>query len=202
MIIEKTYGEPPEKMKTPLGNIYLSNERLIKLVNSLLDVSRIEAGRLETKFERLSLADVISSVIEELKNVAREKGLYLKLEKPTKLIPEILIDQQKARQIILNLIENAIRYTEKGGVTIKLDVERSKIKIIVSDTGEGMTKEEISHLFESFSRGSAGTRFWTEGAGLGLYVAKKFVEMHNGKIWAESPGRGKGSTFYIELKIR
>jgi len=202
MIIEKTYGEPPEKMKTPLGNIYLSNERLIKLVNSLLDVSRIEAGRLETKFERLSLADVISSVIEELKNVAREKGLYLKLEKPTKLIPEILIDQQKARQIILNLIENAIRYTEKGGVTIKLDVERSKIKIIVSDTGEGMTKEEISHLFESFSRGSAGARFWTEGAGLGLYVAKKFVEIHKGKIWAESLGKGKGSIFFVELPVK
>ncbi|MDP2966885.1 MAG: ATP-binding protein, partial [bacterium] len=65
-----------------------------------------------------------------------------------------------------------------------------------------MTEDEISTLFESFSRGTAGTRFWTEGAGLGLYVAKKFVEMHNGKIWAESPGRGKGSTFYIELKIR
>jgi signal transduction histidine kinase len=73
---------------------------------------------------------------------------------------------------------------------------------VVSDTGEGLTKEEKEKLFEMFSRGTAGTKFWTEGAGLGLYIARKFVEMHNGKIWAESEGRGKGSTFYVELPMR
>jgi len=202
MMIEESYGKPPEKMRKPLENIYLSNERLIKLVNDLLSVSRIESGRIEIKLEKVSIDEIIVSLIEELKGLAREKDLYLKFEKPEKPLPEISVDEERIRQVILNLIENAIRYTNKGSITISAKKSDSKIQISIKDTGEGISKEEIPYLFESFSRGSAGTRFWTEGAGLGLYVAKKFVEMHNGKIWAESPGRGKGSTFYIELKIR
>jgi len=202
MMIEESYGKPPEKMRKPLENIYLSNERLIKLVNDLLSVSRIESGRIKIKLEKVSIDEIIVSLIEELKDLAREKDLYLKFEKPEKPLPEISVDEERIRQVILNLIENAIRYTNKGSITISAKKSDSKIQISIKDTGEGISKEEIPYLFESFSRGSAGTRFWTEGAGLGLYVAKKFVEMHNGKIWAESPGRGKGSTFYIELKIR
>jgi len=99
-------------------------------------------------------------------------------------------------------VDNAIRYTQKGGVTVKLQTMDGRLQIVVSDTGEGLTKEEKEKLFERFSRGSAGTKFWTEGAGLGLYIARKFVEMHKGKIWAESEGRGKGSTFYVELPIK
>ena len=202
MMIEKSYGNPPEKMEKPLKNIYDSNERLIRLVNDLLNVSKIEAGRMELKKEKTSLEEIIISVIEELQNEAKNKNIYLKYEKPPhKLSPKISVDKFKIRQAILNLIDNAIRYTEKGGITIKTKIQNTKYQIQISDTGEGMTKEEISHLFKSFSRGKAGTRFWTEGAGLGLYVAKKFIEMHNGSIWAESKGKGKGSTFYIELPI-
>ncbi len=201
MILEKTYGEIPEKIIKPLQNVSISDERLIKLVNDLLSISRIEAGKMETKFEQISLEEVVVSLVEELKNIAKEKNLYLKFEKPEKPLPKISVDKDKIRQAIMNLVDNAIRYTGKGGVTIKLKTEGSKMKIAVCDTGEGMTKEEISNLFESFSRGTAGTRSWTEGAGLGLYVAKRFVEMHKGKTWAESPGKEKGSTFYIELPL-
>ena len=220
MMLEKSYGEPPEKMEKPLENIYSSNERLIKLVNDLLNVSRIEAGRIEMKFEKISLEEIITSIVEELKNVVKEKGIYLKtefpketkvkmrtkfsspFEKPKKHLPKVLVDRDKIRQVILNIIDNAIRYTNHGGVTVKIQNPKTKIQIVVSDTGEGMAKEEIPHLFESFSRGTAGTRFWTEGAGLGRYVAKKFVELHKGKIWAESKGRGQGSIFYIELPVK
>ncbi len=201
MMLEKSYGKPPETMEKPLANIYASNERLIKLVNDLLNVSRIESGKMEMKLEKLSLEEIISSIIEELKNVVKEKNIYLKFEKPEKPLPKVLVDKDKIRQVILNIIDNAIRYTNKGGITIKLKIENLKLKIIISDTGEGMTKEEMAHLFESFSRGTAGTRFWTEGAGLGLYVVKRFIEMHKGRIWAESRGKNKGSTFYIELSI-
>jgi signal transduction histidine kinase len=202
MMREKIYGEPPEKMERPLENIYLSNERLIKLVNDLLNVSRIEAGRMEMNWEKLSIEEIINSVVEELKNVVKEKNIYLKWEKPEKPLPKVLIDKEKMRQVIMNVVDNAIRYTEKGGVEIKLKTKNEKLKIEVSDTGEGLTKYELSKMFESFSRGAAGTRLYTEGVGLGLYVAKKFVEMHNGKIWTESKGKGKGSTFYIELPIK
>lgn len=202
MIMEKIYGEPPEKMEKPLENIYASNERLIRLVNDLLNVSRIESGRMKLEFKKVSLEEVISSILEELKNEAKKKDIYLKFEKPKKALLEISIDRDKIRQVITNIIDNAIRYTEKGGVTIKCKVQNEKYKIEITDMGEGMTKEEISHLFESFSRGKAGARLWTEGIGLGLYVAKKFIDIHNGKIWAESPGKNKGSTFYIELPIK
>ena len=202
MMLEKTYGKPPEKMERPLKNIYTSNERLIKLVNDLLNVSRIEAGRMEMELEKLSLEEIITSVVEELKNIVRNKDIYLKFEKPEKALPKILADREKIRQVIMNVIDNAIRYTEQGGITVKIKDLKSKIQIVVSDTGTGLTKYELSKMFESFSRGAAGTKLYTEGVGLGLYVAKRFVEMHNGKIWAESKGRDKGSTFYIELPLK
>ena len=201
MMIENSYGKPPKKMQKPLENIYSSNERLIKLVNDLLNVSRIEAGRMEVKPEKASAEEIVKSVVEEMTNEAERKGIYLKVEKPKKPLPKISVDKDKIRQAILNIIDNAIRYTNKGGITIKCEVQNEKYQIEVADTGEGMTKEEISHLFESFSRGKAGARFWTEGAGLGLYVAKKFVDMHGGKIWAQSLGKNKGSIFFIELPI-
>jgi len=202
MMREKIYGKPPEKMEKPLENIYLSNERLIKLVNDLLSVSRIEAGRMEIKFEKLSLEEIITSVVEELKNEVKKKNIYLNWEKPKKPLPKISIDRDKIRQAIMNVIDNAIRYTEKGGVTINLKILDSKFQIQVKDTGAGLTKYELSKMFESFSRGAAGTRLYTEGVGLGLYIARRFMEMHDGKIWAESKGPGKGSTFYVELPIK
>jgi len=168
-------------------------------VNDLLNVSRIEAGRIELKLEKVSMEEIISSVVEELKNEANNKGVYLKFEKPKKPLPQVLADKDKIRQVIMNLIDNAIRYTTKGGITVNTKVLDSRLRIMVNDTGEGMTKEEMSNLFESFSRGTAGTRFWAEGAGLGLYVAKKFIDMQKGKIRAESKGKGKGSTFYFEI---
>lgn len=202
MILENSYGKLSAKLKKPIENIYTSNERLIRLVNDLLNVSRIEAGRTELKREEASITELVSSIIDELKNNAGQKGIYLKLEKTKNGSKNISIDKSKMRQVIMNIIDNAIRYTEKGGITVRCAAQDKKYKIEIKDTGEGMTKDEMGDLFESFSRGKAGTRFWTEGAGLGLYVAKKFVDMHNGKIWAESQGKGKGSTFHIELPIK
>ncbi len=202
LIQEKLYGSPPAKMKRPLENIYISTERLIKLVNDLLSISRIEAGKIKAELEISALEDIIDSVVEELKNLAKEKGLYLKWEKPKEPLPKLLLDKDKIRQVVLNVIDNAIRYTKKGGVVIKAISKENSCVIEVRDTGPGMTEEEISRLFESFRRGSAGKRTWTGGAGLGLYIAKKFLDMHNGKIWAESPGINKGSIFYIEIPIK
>jgi len=208
MILEGTYGNLLEKTKKPMENVYQSNERLIKLVNDILNVTRIEAGGMEIKFEKSSLEEVINSAVEELKVAADQKGIFIKFEKPKDPLPKILIDKDKVRQVILNVVDNAIRYTNKGGVTLNAKCQmpnaktEGKITIEMKDTGEGMTKYELSKLFESFSRGVAGTRLYTEGVGLGLYIAKKLLDFHAGKIWAESPGPGKGSTFYIELPIK
>jgi len=184
-----------------LKNTYVSNDRLVKLVNDLLDITRLEMGRIELNLERASIGEIISGVVEEMKPVAEKKGLYLEWEKPKVALPEMSLDKNKMRQVILNLIDNAIKYTQEGGVTIKLKIENLKLKIAVVDTGVGMGKEEIENLFKIMTRGRAGLQYWMQGAGLGLYTAKKFLEMHGGRVWAESPGKGKGSTFYVELPI-
>jgi signal transduction histidine kinase len=201
MILEGVYGEVSEKVKKVLENIYLANERLIKLVNSFLNVSKIELGKLELELERADIVEIVESVVKEMEIAVKGKNLYLKFEKP-KEVPKILIDKEKIREIILNLVDNAIKYTQRGGVEVKLQIVNNRLQIVVADTGEGLTKEEKAKLFESFSRGSAGQKYWVEGAGIGLYVAKKIVELHQGKIWVESEGKGKGSKFYVELPIK
>ena len=201
MILEGTYGKLPEKQARPLENVYQSNERLIKLVNDLLNLSRLDAGKIEFSPELISLEEMVSDIIEELRINAEKKGLYMRMVKPSEPLPKIMVDQDKLRQVILNIVDNAIKYTKEGGVTFELKKLDEQEEIKVSDTGEGMDEKELNSLFQMFSRATAGTQLHTEGAGLGLYVARQFIEMHGGKIWAESPGKSKGSTFYIRLPI-
>jgi signal transduction histidine kinase len=202
MILENSYGDIPKEMDQPLKNVYASNERLIKLVNDILNISKIEAGKMEMEWEKASLEEMILDIINELKVKADTKKLYLKYEKPEIPVPAITIDKTKIRQVILNIIDNSIKYTEHGGTTVKIQNLKSKVQIIVSDTGIGLEKSDIPRLFESFSRGRNGSIGRAEGTGLGLYIARRFIEMHQGKIWVESEGKGKGSRFFIELPIR
>ena len=204
MILEGVYGKLPRKAKKPIKNVYKSNERLIKLINDLLNISRIETGKTKMELEKISLNDIITDVIQELSIKAKNKKFFLRFVPHIhgKELQKILIDKAKIRQVILNVIDNAINYTEKGGITIELIKNQSSLITKISDTGVGMAEKEIDKIFESFSRGESGARISTEGAGLGLYIAKKFVEMHQGKIWAESAGKDKGSTFYIELPVK
>ena len=202
MMIEGTYGKLSQELIRPLQNVYESNERLTKLVNDLLDLSRLEAGKIEFSPQLTSLEKIVFDITEELKINADKKGLYLKLIKPAKALPEIMVDQPKIRQVILNIIDNAIKYTRDGGITIELRKTDSQEQIIIADTGIGVSQDEIKSLFQMFSRASAGAKLHTDGSGVGLHVAKKFIEMHHGRIWVESEGKDKGSTFYIELPIR
>lgn len=202
MILEGFYGEIPEKAKKPLENIFESNERLVKLVNELLTVSKIEAGKLEMNIERIDLEPLILDLVRDFEMKAKGKRIYLRWKKPKKKLPKITIDSNKIRQVFSNILDNGIRYTNDGGIEISSETGKKKVRIMIKDTGQGMTKEEISRVFTSFSRGAAGRKTWTEGAGLGLYVAKKYVKMHKGKVWVESAGRKKGSTFFIELPIK
>lgn len=207
MILEGSYGALGENLQKPMKDVYESNERLIRLVNDLLDISRIESGKIDMKWEQKDIADIIQNVIEEIKIRVQEKKLKLVFEKPEEPLPQINLDEEKIRNVLVNILDNAIKYTKKGKITIRVyakqnfSQKKTSVIVEVKDTGDGMTQEEIGHLFESFSRGEAGARLWTEGAGLGLYIAKQFVNMHKGKIWAESQGKGEGSVFFIELPI-
>ncbi len=201
LMLDEVPGKINEDQRQCLNDVLSSGKRLLELINDALDLSRIESGEMELKLRNFSLQVVIESLRRVMMPMLAPKKQTLEIEME-KGLSTVYADRDKIRQAILNIIDNAIRYTNHGGVTVKIRNLKSKIQIVVSDTGEGMTKEEISHLFESFSRGTAGTRFWTEGAGLGLYIAKRFIDMNKGKIWAESKGKGKGSTFYIELPIK
>lgn len=202
MILEGSYGMPVDEMEKPLKNIFDSNERLIRIVNDLLSISKVELGKLEVNKESIQLEELIEKVFSELKPRAEKKGIYLKWQKPENKLPLIEADPLKINQAIYTVIENAIRYTTEGGAEITVEAANQKIRIKVKDTGEGMDKNESQRIFESFTRGGAGVRLWTQGAGLGLYLAKRYIELHAGKIWAESRGRGSGSTFYVELPIK
>jgi len=202
MILEGTYGQLAEKQARPLENVYQSNERLIRLVNDLLNLSRLDAGKIEFSPTLTSLEEMVSSIVEELRINAEKKGLYMKMIKPSGLLPKIMADQDKLRQVILNIVDNAIKYTKEGGITLELKKLDKREEVRISDTGEGIDKEELNSLFQMFSRATAGTQLHAEGTGLGLYVARQFIEMHGGKIWAESAGKGKGSAFIIQLPIK
>ena len=203
MLLEGTYGKLGEIVKHPLSGIYVSIERLIKVVNEFLDVAQLQLGKGVLKKAKTDMINYLKKeIIEELLPSAKEKGLYLKLEPSKEKIPEIMIDQTKMKTAIYNVVDNGLKYTQKGGVTIKLQIVNGKLQIVVKDTGIGIKKEEIAELFErTFERGKEAEKLYTTGRGIGLYISKNFIEAHQGKIWAESEGKGKGSTFYIELPI-
>jgi len=202
MMMEGTWGEVKGKQKEQLEKIYSSNERLIRLVEDLLTVSRIESGRLDFDWKTISFEDMVDSVVKEFDQVVKDKGLRLRFIKPKEKLSKIRMDSLKIRQVVQNLIDNAIHYTEEGGITIRLKEKNNKILFSIKDTGIGISSEEQVVLFEKFSRGRDVGKMHTEGVGLGLYLGAKMVKAHKGKIWVKSEGENKGSTFYFELPLK
>lgn len=201
MLVEGNFGKINDRVKESLLKVYESNERLIRLVENLLNISRIESGRLHFSFEEVNFESVVDSVYEELETSAQAKSLDFKLQKPKKSCPVSLIDQEKIRQVVMNLVDNAIKYTNSGKVEISIKNKEGAILFCVKDTGIGISQVDLDKLFKKFSRGTDISLVHTEGTGLGLYVAREIVEAHHGRIWVESTGVGHGSSFYFELPI-
>jgi signal transduction histidine kinase len=201
MMIEGSFGKISPDQKDSLNKVFQSSERLISLIESLLNISRIESGRLKFSYEIMNFEELVESVIEELETNAEKKKLKLVYKKPKKALPKVRIDREKIRQVVMNLTDNAIKYTEKGEVEIELKLIKNKILFSVSDSGMGIEEGDMINLFKKFSRGQGTSVIHTEGTGLGLYVAKQMIESHKGKIWAESKGKGRGAKFLFELPI-
>lgn len=202
MILDGSYGKIDVKTKKVLGNVSISTERLVKIIEDLLNISRIELGKMDLEKKPTDIKKMIDNICKEIKIKAKEKNLKLIWEKPKAQLPKLNIDELKIRQVVYNIVDNAIKYTQTGKIEIKLSRENSNLVINISDTGRGFSKEDNARLFELFSRGEAGTDTFVEGTGMGLYVAKKFVTLHKGRIWADSKGKNKGSVFHIELPIK
>jgi len=211
LLLEGTYGPLPDTQRNALEKIYISNERLIQLVEDLLNISRMEAGRMEFDFQEAQIEDLVQEAADTLELSAKAKKLYLHWQKPSVALPKLKIDITKIKEVISNMVDNAIKYTQKGGVTVRAErgsffdhetrEQKNVIRVSVSDTGIGMDKDELENIFNKFERGKDVSHYHTDGTGLGMYVGKKMVEAHHGKIWAESPGKGKGSRFVLELPV-
>ena len=201
MMLEGSFGQMSEPIKDNVKKIYESNERLITLVEDLLNISRIESGKLQFNFEPCQLEDIVASVVEELAVPASNKGLKLIWHAPTGKLPAVSIDKSKLRQVAINIIDNAIKYTPKGQIDVTLKLDGDNILFSSVDTGLGIAHNDLINLFKKFSRGEHVSILHTEGTGLGLYVGKMMIEAHHGKIWAASDGIDKGSQFYFTLPI-
>lgn len=202
LALEGIFGQLSVGLQEKLSRVYRINERLIRLVNDLLDVSKIEQGRMEYKFTEMDIIALLQRVSDEFGWVIKEHDLKYEAQLPEEPIT-IYGDEEKLYHVFASIMDNASHYTLSGSVMLSAKVaeDRRTIRIAVKDTGIGLEPEDMNRLYTKFVRGHLGSRTFPEGAGLGLFVAKNIVEEHRGKIWAESEGRGRGSTFFIELPI-
>lgn len=204
LLLEDAYGPLSEKIKDPIGKIFHSSERLVLMINDFLNVSKIEQNSMTYTFVPLDLKKMVIDLVEDFHVVAGEKKIDLATEIPDGENFYVVADEGKIRQIISNLIDNSIKYTPQGSVRLIISKEPTKgdhgmVHLQIKDTGIGLSQDDIHHLFGKFTRGAEGSKVNTTGSGLGLYVAKQMMEKHQGNIWVDSEGKGKGSTFSIEL---
>ena len=200
LILDHIYGEVPEKIHEVLQRLEKNGRHLLNLINDVLDLSKIEAGRLTLSLNDYSMADVIQTVSTSLEPLAVEKNLSLKID-VTADLPTGKGDEQRIAQVILNLIGNAIKFTNEGGIKVKASVAKEKFRVAVTDTGPGIADTDQQKIFEEFQQVNGSSTRKKGGTGLGLSISKKIVEMHGGCIWVES-APGKGSTFLFTLPIR
>ena len=200
LILDNIYGDVPEKIREVLERLDKNGRHLLNLINDVLDLSKIEAGQLVLSLDEYSMEDVIQTVITAVESLAAEKNLKLKVMVPA----DLKIgkgDQQRIAQVLLNLVGNAIKFTEQGEVKVEVGVSDETFFISVSDTGPGISKPDQKKIFEEFQQADGSSTREKGGTGLGLSIAKKIVEMHGGQIWVEST-LGKGSNFRFTLPIR
>jgi signal transduction histidine kinase len=195
-------GPLTETMESDLKLINRNGQHLLSLINDVLDMAKIESGKMNLNFERFNLHEVLDDVVNITASLARDKALALQLETEASPEFEIEADHTRLRQVMINLVGNAIKFTEAGGVTISTARQDGCIRINVRDTGIGVLPEQAQMIFEEFGQVDTSTTRKAGGTGLGLPISRKLIELHGGRLWVESTGvRGEGSTFIIELPV-
>jgi len=200
LILDNIYGDVPEKIQEVLERLEKNGRHLLNLINDVLDLSKIEAGQLTLSLNEYSMGDVIQTVSTSVEALATEKDLDLKVE----VSKDLSIgkgDEQRIAQVILNLVGNAIKFTNEGEVKIEVTVSNETFLVSVHDTGPGVTEADQQKIFDEFQQADGSSTRKKGGTGLGLSISKKIIDMHGGRIWVEST-LGKGSTFRFTLPIR
>jgi signal transduction histidine kinase len=199
LIQDGIYGEVPEKMQEVLERIQQNGRHLLGLINDVLDLSKIEAGQLTLSPADYSLRELVLDVVSATEALAAEKKLALEVDVPPDL-PHGRGDERRLTQVLMNLVSNAIKFTEAGSVTIRAKVADGNFLVAVSDTGVGIAAEDQARVFEEFQQVDTSSTRKKGGTGLGLAIARRIVELHGGRIWVESTP-GQGSTFAFTLPL-
>ena len=200
VILKGIDGPLTELQKTDLTSIHNSGQHLLGLINNILDLSKIEAGKMELNFEEVEIEPIVKGVMSTAIALVKDKEVNL-LQKVPDNLPRIWADPTRLRQVILNLVSNACKFTEHGTITVQVRADDERMLISVSDTGIGIPEDQLESIFEEFTQVDASTTRKVGGTGLGLPISRHFVDMHKGRIWGEStPGRG--STFFISLPLK
>ena len=200
LILDNIYGETPEKMRGVIERVQINGRHLLGLINDVLDLAKIEAGQLTLSLADYSLRDMVDGVVVALEPLATEKRLAFKTDLPTRL-PVGHGDERRIAQVLLNLVGNAIKFTDKGEVAIKASAADGSFTVAVQDSGPGIGPGDQLRIFDEFQQADSSTTRKKGGTGLGLSIAKRIIEMHSGRIWVESE-LGKGSTFFFTLPIK
>jgi signal transduction histidine kinase/CheY-like chemotaxis protein len=190
-------GPLTDMQSTDLTSIYNSGQHLLGLINNILDISKIEAGKMELSIEPVNLNDIAKTVMSTAIALVKDKPVKLEQDVPQDL-PTVMADQTRVRQIILNLVSNAAKFTEHGSIRLRMVAMPKEVMISVTDTGIGIPHDKLEHIFEEFTQVDASTTRKYGGTGLGLAITRRFVDLHKGRIWVESQV-GVGSTFNFTL---
>ena len=200
MVLDGIYGEVPPDLKEPLTDIQTNGKHLLRLINDVLDLSKIEAGRMELALAEYSVQDVVDTVRASLQSLALEKGLGFTAAAQDD-IPVAFGDGKRITQCLVNLVGNALKFSKRGSVAVWVERQGDNLLYRVSDTGIGIPQNELENIFGEFQQVDTAITREFSGTGLGLNITKKFVEMHGGRIWVESE-LGKGSTFFFLIPLR
>ncbi len=195
------YGEMnwPVPLRRDVHQIYRSSQQLLELVNDVLDLSRMDAARLPVRKERADLLTVVNEAIDTVADLLRGRPVALRREMPESL-PPLAIDRTRIRQVLLNLLNNATRFTERGSITVRMEPGEHDVVVSVIDTGVGISEDDLARIFDEFHQVDMSFKRWHQGAGLGLAISKRFVQLHGGRIWATSePGAGSVFSFSLPL---
>jgi signal transduction histidine kinase len=200
LIQDGIYGEVPAKMQDVLERIQQNGRHLLGLINDVLDLSKIEAGQLTLAPSDYSMRELVLDVVSATEALAAEKKLALEVDVPADL-PHGRGDERRITQVLMNLVSNAIKFTDAGSICVRASVEDSGFLVAVSDTGVGIAAEDRERIFEEFQQVDSSSTRRKGGTGLGLAIVRRIVELHGGRIWVES-SPGQGSTFAFTLPLR
>ena len=198
LILDATYGEIPERVRGTLQRVERSGRHLLGLINEVLDLSKIEAGQFKLDTAPFSLADTAAAAVSSLESLAREKRIKLTATTSPGL-PQAIADERRITQVMVNLIGNALKFTDAGEVEVRVTADADAFAVSVRDTGPGIAPEHRSRIFEEFQQADTSTTRPKGGAGLGLAISKRIVEMHGGTLALLESEVGRGSTFGFTL---